>query len=139
MGYAGGVRHLLPSPVSLLVPLFSLGCLVYGPNHGPGGGGGGGDADAPEGAFSGECHNGEDDDRDGLVDCRDDDCADATNCQDHVLPDTGGDDPPDSGAVDEEEGVGARLGPDPIEDYAVPATTGAALLLLGAGSLRRRR
>lgn len=132
------MRHLRTLPVWLLAPIFSVGCLIYDNN--PGGGGGGGDADAPEGAFAGECHNGEDDDRDGLVDCRDEDCAEADNCQDHVLPDTGGpDDPPDTGSIDEEADMAARLGPDPIEAYAVPATTGTALLLLAIGRGLRRR
>lgn len=125
------------SAAFVVAPLFASGCMIYGPNHGP-------DEDEaglePEGTYAGECHDGEDDDRDGLVDCGDDDCADAANCQtkDVVDPDDSAE-TEDTGGVNEEGDASALLGPDPVERLAVPVTTGAALLGLALGGLRRRR
>ena len=108
--------------------LLLVGCLFYDSTRSSP------DAKKPEGAFSGECHNGEDDDGDGAVDCRDEDCADAENCAPHAV-DSGSDSGSDSGlAVHAEEAPSPD--PDPIEHFAVPASVaGAAGLLF----LRRRQ
>ncbi len=103
----------------LLLPLLlSLGgCLFYERSHSKGG------ADA-EGAFSGECHNGEDDDGDGAVDCRDDDCAAAANCADHEVVEE-----EDTGTADAAQSNGAK---NPSNEEDEPA---GAVANLGAGAL----
>ncbi len=99
----------------IAVPFFLglAGCIVYG-NSAPEKG------KAAEGAFAGECHNGEDDDGDDLVDCRDDDCFEASNCADHPV-DTGGDTGADTGnhtGADTGNDTGADTAEDTAEDTA---------------------
>lgn len=132
MGYGDGVMRTItffaaPAALGLMT-----GCLVYSTAADHAGTKG---EIQVEGSFGGECHNGEDDDRDDLVDCRDPDCAAAGNCADRDL---GGDSgvAEDSGTNEEARLGGAPL--DPIERYAVPATTAGALLLL-AWRRRARR
>ena len=105
----------------LFLPLLlSLGgCLFYERSHSKGGGG----ADA-EGSFAGECHNGEDDDSDGVVDCRDDDCAAAANCADHEVIEE-----EDSGTTNAARSNDAK-NPSNEEDEPV-----GAVASLGAGAL----
>lgn len=130
------MRHLILLPFFIGLP----GCLVYG-NSPPA------KATAAEGAFAGECHNGEDDDGDRLVDCRDDDCFEASNCLGHVVDsgadtgddtaydtaaDTAGDTALDTGADTAAEA--ARRAPDPAANDEEHSPLGAAAQL-GAGAL----
>lgn len=94
---------------------------------------------AAEGSFAGECHNGEDDDGDRLVDCRDEDCFEASNCLDHEV-DTSADTAVDT-AVDTSEdsavdtaAEAARRAPDPEGNDEEHSPLGAAAQL-GAGAL----
>ncbi len=52
----------------------------------------------PEGSFPGECEDGEDNDRDGKVDCQDADCAGAAACESDTDTDAEGDTDTDSDA-----------------------------------------
>jgi len=77
-----------------------------------------------EGDVAGECGNGIDDDRDGLLDCDDPDCAGAPECQgdddDAVDDDDSGPDDDDSGPDDDDSGPDDDdSGPDD-DDSALP-------------------
>ncbi len=130
------MRHCIAVPLFLVLS----GCLVYGSSPPA-------KEKAAEGSFAGECHNGEDDDGDRLVDCRDEDCFEASNCLDHEV-DTGADTGADTGepttadtAVDTSEdsavdtaAEAARRAPDPEGNDEEHSPLGAAAQL-GAGAL----
>jgi hypothetical protein len=121
--------------IVLLSVLFAAsGCLVYDDD--------GRGSRGAEGSGRGECHNGEDDDGDGLVDCRDPDCEEATNCAPHAV-DSGERPPEDSGkdtAADEEA---ARFPPAPggLPGAAAeaPSVVVAAGALLSLALFARKR